>query len=240
MKNLIKFGNVSIGYEKDVFADSINIEVDPNQFWGVMGPNGSGKTTLLKTVLNLIPPVAGQIIVCDKLVYGYVPQNEKFDSIFPISVYELVSMGRYSRVRPGNRLTQGDKKVIDKSIKSAGISDLKDRTFRSLSGGEKQRALLARAIAGEPDLLVLDEPTASIDIKGEVEIMKLIKKIQTGSRLAVIMVSHFLSTVSEFSDHLILIDKDTNNFYAGEKEEVLRNESLENFFGLNLSKEENT
>ena len=95
-----------------------------------------------------------------------------------------------------------------------GISHLKDRTFRSLSGGEKQRTLLARAIAGDPDLLVLDEPTASVDAKGETEIMELVKKIQGEGKLAVLMVSHFLNTVSEYSDNLILIDKD-NNFLSG-------------------------
>jgi zinc transport system ATP-binding protein len=232
MKNLIKFENVSIGYGKEVFADSVNLAVDPNQFWGVLGPNGSGKTTFLKTLLNLIPPVSGQISLKNTLVFGYVPQSEKFDPIFPISVMELVSMGRYSRVKPGRRLSKNDKDMIELSIEKIGLSNLRYRPFRSLSGGEKQRALLARSIAGEPDLLVLDEPTASVDIKGEAEIMELVKKIQTERSLAVIMVSHFLHTVSEYSDHLILIDKDANIFHAGEKSEVLKKESLDNLFGL--------
>ncbi len=92
--------------------------------------------------------------------------------------------------------------------------------------------MLARALTGEPDLLVLDEPTASVDIKGETEIMELVKKIQGEGRLAVIMVSHFLHTVSEYSDHLILIDKDSNFFKAGDKAEILKEESLNKFFGL--------
>lgn len=235
MKNLIKLDNVAIGYEKEVFVDSINLSIECNQFWGVLGPNGSGKTTLLKTMLNLISPVSGNIVFNDELVFGYVPQNEKFDPIFPISVYELVSMGRYSRVKTGTRISQSDKSLIEKSIESAGISHLKDRTFRSLSGGEKQRALLARAIAGEPDILVLDEPTASVDIKGEAQIMELVKNIQSENKLAVLMVSHFLNTVSEFSDHIILVDKDNNIFQAGTKSEVLKKESLDKFFGLNLN-----
>lgn len=235
MKNLIKLDNVAIGYEKEVFVDSINLSIECNQFWGVLGPNGSGKTTLLKTILNLISPVSGNIVFNNELVFGYVPQNEKFDPIFPISVYELVSMGRYSRVKPGSRISQTDKSLIEKSIESAGISHLKDRTFRSLSGGEKQRALLARAIAGKPNILVLDEPTASVDIKGETQIMELVKNIQTESELTVLMVSHFLNTVSEFSDHIILVDKDNNIFQAGTKSEVLKKESLDKFFGLNLN-----
>ncbi len=232
MDQLVKLENVAIGYEKIAMMDPITIGIGCNQFWGVLGPNGSGKTTLLKTILNLIPAVSGDVIFDENIVVGYVPQNEKFDSIFPVSVYEIVSMGRYSRVRPGSRLSKDDYEIIDRSIESVDIPHLKDRTFRSISGGEKQRALLARALTGEPDLLVLDEPTASVDIKGETEIMELVKKIQGEGRLAVIMVSHFLHTVSEYSDHLILIDKDSNFFKAGDKAEILKEESLNKFFGL--------
>jgi ABC-type Mn2+/Zn2+ transport system ATPase subunit len=233
MTELIKLENAAIGYEQDPFVDFINLSIEKNQFWGVLGPNGSGKTTLLKTILNLISPVSGTVFFHNELVFGYVPQNEKFDPIFPISVCEMVSMGRYSRVKPGRRLSNIDNEIVMRSMDSAGISHLKDRTFRSLSGGEKQRTLLARAIAGEPNMLVLDEPTASVDIKGEAQIMELVRNIQTESKLAVLMVSHFLKTVSEFSDHLILIDKDSNTFLSGTKIEVLQKESLDKFFGLN-------
>lgn len=235
MEELVKLENVGIGYEGRTFIDRINFAIESNEFWGVLGPNGSGKSTLLKTILKLIPPVSGKIVATGRLTFGYVPQNEKFDPIFPVSVYEIVSMGRYSRVRAGKRLSESDISVIERSIKKAGISHLKNRSFRSLSGGEKQRTLLARSIAGEPDLLVLDEPTASVDIKGETEIMDLVRKIQSERKLAVVMVSHFLNTVSEFSDHLILIDKDNKVFHAGEKAEVLKKESLDKFFGLNLN-----
>lgn len=235
MTDLIKLENVEIGYERSGLMDSINLAIDSNQFWGILGPNGSGKTTLLKTMLSLLPPISGKISLEHSLVFGYVPQNEKFDPIFPISACEIVSMGRYSRVKPGKRLTLLDREIVTKSLDSVGVSHLKDRTFRSLSGGEKQRTLLARAIAGEPDVLVLDEPTASVDIKGEAEIMELVKKIQAESKVAVLMVSHFLNTVSEYSDHLILIDKDSNIFQAGTKAEILKHDSLDKFFGLNLN-----
>ena len=235
MTDLIKLENVVIGYEKVGMLDPISLAIDSNQFWGVLGPNGSGKTTLLKTMLNLISPVSGDLVWNEKLVLGYVPQNEKFDSIFPISVEEIVSMGRYSRIGPGRKLSKTDIEKVERSIESVGISHLKYRTFRSLSGGEQQRALLARAIVGEPDVIVLDEPTASVDIKGETEIMSLVKQIQTQSKVTVLMVSHFLNTVAEYSDHLILVDKDSNSFHAGEKAEILNEVSLDKFFGLSLN-----
>jgi ABC-type Mn2+/Zn2+ transport system ATPase subunit len=235
MPNLIKLKNVTIGYEKIGLLESINLSIERDQFWGIMGPNGSGKSTLIKTILGLIPPVSGNIGSENVIIFGYVPQHEKFDPLFPISVCEIVSMGRYSRVPSGRKLSKADSEIVQRSMDNVGILQLKDRTFRSLSGGEKQRTLLARAIAGEPDILVLDEPTASVDIKGEAQIMQLVRNIQTESKLAVLMVSHFLNTVSEFSDHLILIDRDSNIFQAGTKSEVLKKESLDKFFGINLN-----
>lgn len=235
MSHLIELKNITIGYEKMELLNSINLSIERDQFWGIMGPNGSGKSTLIKTLLGLIPPVSGDIRSKNAIILGYVPQHEKFDPIFPISVCEIVSMGRYSRVKPGRKLSITDYEIAGKSMDSVGISHLKDRTFRSLSGGEKQRTLLARAIAGKPDILVLDEPTASVDIKGEAQIMELVKKIQAESKLSVLMVSHFLNTVSEFSDHLILIDKDSNIFKAGAKSEILKKDSLDKFFGLNIN-----
>lgn len=237
MTNLIKLENLTIGYEKKALLKTSDISIDSGQFWGVLGPNGSGKSTLLKTILGLIHPLAGQVNSKKGIVLGYVPQSEKFDPIFPVSVYELVSMGRYSRVSPGKRLGMRDREAIERSIEKAGISHLSNRKFRSLSGGEKQRSLLARAIAGEPDILVLDEPTAAVDIKGEAQIMSLVKDIKKESGLAVLMVSHFLNTISAFSDHIILIDKDKELFQAGEKSEILNSENLSAFFGLNLDME---
>lgn len=222
MKNyLLKLEKVTIGYERQWQLGPINLLIERGQFWGVLGPNGSGKTTLIKTVLDLIPPVSGEVITGSELTLGYVPQNESFDSIFPVSVSEIVSMGRYGRVPAGKRLSGNDRDVIAVSMDRVGIGDLRARPFRSLSGGEKQRALLARAIAGEPDVLVLDEPTASVDIEGEAKIMELVKNIQVEKKLAVIMVSHFLNTVTEHSDHVIMLDKDRAFFRCGTKRDVL-------------------
>lgn len=237
MSYLIKLQSLTIGYKKKGLLKTTDLTIEREQFWGILGPNGSGKTTFLKTVLSLIPPVEGRIVYEDGVIFGYVPQNETFDPIFPVSVNELVSMGRYSRVRPGKKLVENDRKIIELSLEKTGIAHLKERTFRSLSGGEKQRSLLARAIAGEPDILVLDEPTAAVDMKGETQIMDLVKKIKIENRLSVLMVSHFLHTVSAFSDHIILIDKDSNIFQAGEKMKILNSENLSTFFGLNVDLE---
>ena len=232
MKNLIRLEDVIIGYENRGILGAINLSVDSGQFWGILGQNGGGKSTLLKTILGLLPPVSGRIESRQGMVFGYVPQNEKFDPIFPISVEEIVSMGRYSRVPVGMKLGKKDRSLVTKSMEKVGIDHLRGRTFRSLSGGEKQRALLARAIAGEPDVLVLDEPTASVDVKGEAQIMELVQKIRSDDGLTVLMVSHFLNTVTNYADMIILIDKDSGYFRAGGRSGVLTGENLNRFFGL--------
>ena len=232
MANLIRLEDVTIGYENKGILGPINLAIENGQFWGILGQNGGGKSTLLKTLLGLLPTVSGDVKSADGIVFGYVPQSEKFDPIFPVSVGEIVSMGRYVRVRPGKKLTVSDMDQITRSLEKTGILHLKDRTFRSLSGGEKQRSLLARAIAGEPDVLVLDEPTASVDVKGEVQIMELVQKIRSDDGLTVLMVSHFLNTITKYADRIILIDKDSGYFKAGGKSEVLTNHNLITFFGL--------
>ena len=233
MANLIRFEDVTIGYENKGILGPLNLTIENDQFWGILGQNGGGKSTLLKTLLGLLPPVSGKVESEAGIVFGYVPQHEKFDPIFPISVDEIVSMGRYSRAAPGTRLTKSDRVFITKSMDKVGISHLKHRTFRSLSGGEKQRALLARAISGEPDVLVLDEPTASVDVKGEAQIMELVQKIRSDDGLTVLMVSHFLNTVTKFADMIVLIDKDSGYYKSGGRSEVLTDDNLTRFFGLN-------
>jgi ABC-type Mn2+/Zn2+ transport system ATPase subunit len=233
MQNLIELEDATIGYENKGILGPINLAIGKGLFWGILGPNGSGKSTLLKTVLGLLPAVSGNVKTAGGTVFGYVPQSEKFDPIFPVSVGEMVSMGRYVRVRAGKRLGASDLGHITQALDKTGALHLRDRTFRSLSGGEKQRALLARAIAGEPDVLVLDEPTASVDMKGEAQIMELVGSIKSDDGLTVLMVSHFLNTVSKYADRIMLIDKDSGYFEAGDKAEILTDDNLIKFFGIN-------
>jgi ABC-type Mn2+/Zn2+ transport system ATPase subunit len=237
---LIKLEDVAIGYDKTGFLDSINLSIRHGQFWGIIGPNGGGKTTLLKTIVGLIPSVAGKVYYREGklLIFGYVPQREKFDHIFPISVSEFVAMGRYIRIPVGRGVKKEDRKIVMDCLEKVEIPHLKNRPFRSLSGGEKQRPLIAHALAGEPDILILDEPTASMDIKGETAIMELIEKIKEKDNLTVLMVSHFLNKVAEFADHVVVVDKDSGVFSAGTTAEVLRDETLSRIFGLDVTTEQ--
>ncbi len=235
LKPLIELKDVSIGYLNEGFSKSINLSIQKGEYWGIIGPNGGGKSTLIKTILGLIPQVSGRIDYRDNMVFGYVPQTEIFDRIFPTSVYEIVMMGRHGRIPVGRRPRQSDRDIVENSLDKLEISHLKNRPFRSLSGGEKQRALLARAIAGTPDILILDEPTASVDVRGETEIMKHVERVREESKLTVLMVSHFLNTVSRFADHVMVIDKDNGIFKAGIKDDILTDEIISEIFGIDMS-----
>ncbi|MGQ0792862.1 MAG: metal ABC transporter ATP-binding protein [Deltaproteobacteria bacterium] len=228
---LIELKNVTLGYDSAVLR-SVNLSIRRGERWGIIGPNGGGKTTLLKTIIGLIPPLAGSVESKEKLVFGYVPQRDSFDSLFPLSTLEVVSMGRYSRVRVGGRLNNEDLSIVHSALVKLGIERLARHPFRSLSGGEKQRALLARALAGEPDILALDEPTASVDLKGELQIMETVNSIKIESNLAVIIVSHYLGTVARFADRAALADKDNQTFLSGGVREVITSEVLSGVFGL--------
>lgn len=233
--SLITLENVTIGYDQISILDSINLSIEKGQFWGIIGPNGGGKTTLLRTILGLIPTISGKIHYGKELVFGYVPQRENFDTIFPISVAEVVVMGRYSRVHVGRSVKKEDWVAVMECLEKVEIVHLKSRPFRSLSGGEKQRTLLARALAGKPDILVLDEPTASVDIRGEVAIMELVRKIKEENNLTVLMISHLLNKISHFADRVVVIDKDSRTFRAGIMEEILTGDILSSLFGLDIA-----
>lgn len=234
---LIRLEKVTIGYNGKGLIGPLELSIKRNQFWGIVGPNGGGKTTLLKTILGLIPPVRGEVRYGESgsLVFGYVPQSGNFDHLFPLSVAEFVAMGRYCRIPVGVGIERRDWEVVIRYLKKTGILHLRNRPFRSISGGERQRALVARALSGEPDVLILDEPTASVDVRGEAEIMGLLEEIRESRAITVLIVSHFLHTIARFADHVIFIDKDRGAFLTGKKEEVLTDSVLGDVFGLDAT-----
>ena len=232
MNEIIRLENVSIGFNKTPILGGINLKVKGGEFWGVIGPNGGGKSTLLKTVIGLNEPVAGNYEIKEGLSFGYVPQHENFDSLFPVSVEEMVKMGRYSKVPFGRGMKETDHKTVQDSIEKSGASNLLKKLFRELSGGEKQKVLIAKAICGEPDILVLDEPTASLDVKGEAEVMALIKNLKDEFNLTVIMVSHFADTIRKYTDNVMLVDKENEVFLTCTKEDAVCSEQLNRYFGM--------
>jgi zinc transport system ATP-binding protein len=218
---LLATKELGVGYGARPFLPPLNFELKPGQVTSIVGHNGSGKSTLLKTLLGLIPRAGGDIIVHRDTRLGYVPQRESMDPIYPVKVHELIETGRYGLRGVGRRLREEDRAKIEAAMEATGVSRLRARLFRDLSGGEQQRALLARALCAEPNLLVLDEPTASMDEKGAQEAMSLTLGLARRSGAAILMVNHFIDLVAEISDQVIVLDRDHQAVRVGDPGQVL-------------------
>lgn len=209
MQPAVSVSNLSFSYQEMSVLKDISFAVQPGQFIGMIGPNGGGKTTLLKLILGFLKPDSGKIEVFGKSPMaarqnlGYVPQSLRFDKQFPISVMELVLGGRLSQLPWYGIFSKKDKEIALHSLERVGLADLCNRPFGSLSGGQAQRALIARALASEPHLLILDEPTASVDSQAEADIYAILKKLQ--GEITILMVTHNLQAAIELVEQVICV-----------------------------------
>lgn len=222
-KEIIKFSEVSIGYGKNPIVPNISLSINQNDFIGLVGPNGAGKTTFLKTLLGSIKPLSGSITK-DDLRFGYVPQRDVVQPLLPYTVFDVVMMGRYSLMPTFASPKKTDTEKVLTSLESVGISDLKKLQYNSLSGGQRQRTLIARALAVEPNVLILDEPTNGMDTPSHYGLLELISELHEKQNLTVILVSHLLTDVANYVKKIILIEK--NFFQFGSIEDILSEENL--------------
>ncbi len=228
-QSLINFKGVYLGYGKKCILEDLNFDIHSNDFLGIIGPNGSGKTTLLRGILGLMKPVSGTITSkTDHIKFGYVIQRQFVDEVFPLTAREIVSMGRYRNIKLGRRLSKEDWEYVNHALEIAGINSIAQQTYRSLSGGQKQRVLIARALASEADILILDEPTNDMDIKGETQIMELIKKIHSERNVTVVIVSHLLHNIINYVKRLAFITK--GKFYIHPIQEAIKDKYLSEVF----------
>jgi zinc transport system ATP-binding protein len=208
---VIQAKNLSYSYASQSALEKVTFDVIEKDFFGVVGPNGGGKTTLLKLILGLLTPMKGEISVFGKTpresrrMIGYVPQYAKFDFDFPINVEEVVLTGRLGMTSIFGPYRAEDRAAAYEAIKSVGITHLSGRRLGSLSGGERQRVLIARALVSNPSLLLLDEPTASVDIGAEESIYELLKELN--NRITIILVSHDIGFVASYVDKVACINK---------------------------------
>lgn len=207
--------------------EDINLEICDGDFLGIIGPNGGGKSTLLKVMLGLIKPDRGTIRILDRAPeaargeIGYMPQRSNFEQSFPVSVLEAVMMGRYSRAGLFRRYSGEDRAAAMRALTSVGMDDKASRQIGALSGGEQQRAFVARAIVSAPKLLLLDEPEAGIDAAQRAEFYDLLSELNRD--MAIVMVSHDISAVSSHVNKVACLNH--RLYYHGSKE--LHSEDLE-------------
>ncbi len=208
------------GYNGETVLEDVNLTVYERDFVGLIGPNGGGKTTLLKVLLGLLPPLRGEVRVMGQDVregrryIGYVPQTVEFDRDFPIRVWDVVRMGRLGRRRLLQRYTAGDDAAVAETLRQVDLLDLRDRPIGELSGGQRQRAYIARALATEPRILLLDEPTASVDPQVSSGLYDLLGRLN--ERITILLVSHDMSAVSAHVKTVGCLNR--RLFYHGEKQ----------------------
>lgn len=192
---LVILKEVSTGYLSQKVLNRVNLEIFPEDFIGVIGPNGGGKTTLIKAILGLLPLFEGKVIFPGgRPPMGYLPQVSQIDKSFPITVRELVSSGMKSKNQWLPHLNRHQKQKVDQVLEESALSSLAERPIGELSGGQLQKAFLARALINEPQLLFLDEPNTFVDKKFEMELYGKLQELNR--RMAIVLISHDIGTIS--------------------------------------------
>lgn len=231
---LVQLSAVSLGYGGTPILKNVTLTVYEGDFLALVGPNGSGKTTLLRALMGVLPPLAGAIHrPRGRVVSGYVPQERELDPAFPLSALDLVLLGRVGRLGPGRRPGRRDREITLNALTRVGVAELANAPFQDLSGGQKQRVLIARALTAEPDLLVLDEPTAGMDLRSERELMDLIADLGR-TRLTTVMASHNLHVVANYARRIAIVDRERQIFRVGAADEILTDSTLTALYGRSV------
>lgn len=222
----IVINNLSVNYDLVNALKDINLKIKNKDFLAIIGPNGGGKTTLIKVLLDLLKPNKGSVTKKDNTPIGYVPQFTSFDREFPINVFDTILTGRLPKqIKLFHRYSREDKKSVEVIIEQLGLMELKKRQIGQLSGGQLQKVLLARALVVNPKILVLDEPTTSLDFETKMEIYEILKQLNKDK--TIIVVTHDIEEISPYIDSIAYINK-TLKFH-GEKErynKVIKNDRI--------------
>jgi len=227
---LVRFQDVQLGYGRQLVLEKVQLDIFRGDFFGLVGPNGSGKTTLLRCLLGILKPLSGEVTRSVGLRIGYVPQREMLDPLFPLSALDIVLMGRYPRAGILRSPQRADRDFAMQCLEQVGLADSAHKLYRELSGGQRQRLLIARALAVEPNLLVLDEPTNGLDLPTEAAILGLIERLHAQNGLTIVLVSHVLNVVARYATRMgVLLD---GRLLVGAAEDLMQDQVLEEAYGV--------
>lgn len=237
MNKVIEINHLTVFYRDTLALDDVSLVINEGKITGIIGPNGSGKSTLLKGILGIIPVKKGEVKFFGNSLekyrskIAYVPQRESIDWDFPITVEEVVAMGRIRPKKWWSRATMADKEIVKETLKKVQLSDFSGRQIGQLSGGQQQRVFLARALAQEAELIVMDEPFVGIDMASQESILSIVQKLRDSGK-TVIIVHHDLSVVARYFDDVVLLNKTL--IANGPIDEILKSENIEKAYGMTL------
>lgn len=233
--------NLEFSFYKKEILKGLNLTAKRGEFIGILGPNGCGKSTLLKNILKIYKPKSGIITLKDKSlkeysqkelsqILGFVPQKSQIS--MPLLVEDIILMGRYSHLKSSfYGYEKKDLEAVDEIMKLLNLENFKKRVAFTLSGGEFQRVILARALVGKPEMLLLDEPTSALDLNYAVSILKICKSIVKKQNIACVVVLHDLNLASLFCDKIMFL-KDGKVAYSGTAKELFTKEILNEIYSL--------
>jgi len=237
----VKLKDVWYYYQGQAVLHDVNLSVEEGEFLGLIGPNGAGKTTLLKIILGLYRPANGQVEIWgknpnhlgkDRHLIGYISQRSLVDWQFPASVSDVVMMGRYGRIGLFKLPTSDDREAVSRNLERVGMADLAGRQIGELSGGQQQRVFIARALASDPKLLLLDEPLFSLDARGQDEFYNLLARLHDELKLTIVLVTHEINIVSTYVEKFACLNQ---TLYAhASPAEVLNTAMLEKVYGCEV------
>ena len=240
-EKILEVNNISFSYDDELIFEDISFSINKGDVLCVLGPNGTGKTTLIKCLNGLQDIDSGEILINGKNIkklsfsqiskhVGYIPQSHV--PSFPFSVFDVVLMGRSPYLKLTESPRKEDEKIAEKSLKTLGIYDLKDKEYTNLSGGERQLVFLARVLTQQPDILILDEPTSHLDFGNQIKLLEIVDKL-SDSGLSVIMSSHFPDHAF-LSSTKVAIMKDKKFIDFGTPDEVVTEENLEKAYSIEV------
>jgi zinc transport system ATP-binding protein len=234
-ESIIDLTDVDFGYTTTPVIEDVSLQIDPGEYAAVVGPNGSGKSTLMKLMLGLLRPDEGAARLFGEPAHqfddgsriGYVAQHASASKEMPITVREVVKMGRFPHVGFG-RLSSADWDVVDRALETVGMSAFADRRVTQLSGGQRQRAFIARALASEADLLVLDEPTVGVDVESVAAFYDLLDSLNADG-ITILLIEHDLSAVTQHADRVVCLNREI--YFDGPTDEFVDSDALARAFG---------
>lgn len=213
LASVVEMENVTVRFRGKSALEKVNLTIRSETITGLIGPNGAGKTTLLRTLVGLIKPDEGRITVfghppgkAHNLI-GYVPQTAKMERDFPVLAKEVVMMGRYGLLGAGRFPGEKDRLAVNDAMSRVNITELANKRFGALSGGEKQKVLIARALSSRPRLLLLDEPTTGVDAPSQDSFYQLLHELKKGLNMTMLLVSHDIGVITSHADELICINQ---------------------------------